>query len=79
MTTHSFFTVGNTIDLAKAPQLKGRGFTVGRLRCPPAKAVCPELSCKAPCKNGMCNNGRCICDMEFTGPDCQTNLVKQVL
>jgi hypothetical protein len=37
--------------------------------------VCPQLSCKAPCVNGQCFNGRCICDMEYTGASCEKNLV----
>ncbi|KAF8061962.1 leishmanolysin-like peptidase [Scenedesmus sp. PABB004] len=65
---------GGAIDLAK--QLPGRGFTSGRLKCPIARLVCPELACARPCRNGMCSNGRCVCDMEFTGPDCEVALVE---
>lgn len=64
---------GKSINLAQA--LPGRGFTSGVLGCPEGRVVCPQLSCKKPCVNGQCYQGRCICDMEFTGEDCSKNLV----
>jgi hypothetical protein len=64
---------GKSINLAEA--LPGRGFTSGVLGCPDGRVVCPQLSCKKPCVNGQCYQGRCICDMEYTGDDCSKNLV----
>lgn len=64
---------GGSIDLAQ--QLPGRGFISGKLRCPPASAICPGLSCKQPCVNGVCYEGRCRCDMEWVGERCEKNLV----
>lgn len=64
---------GGVIDLPK--DLPGRGFTSGRLRCPPGASICPELTCKPACVNGLCVGGRCVCDMEWTGNDCRTSLV----
>jgi hypothetical protein len=68
---------GGFIDLAK--QLPGKGFVSGKLRCPMARVVCPELSCKRPCGHGVCNNGRCICDMEYVGENCDKSLIPGVL
>jgi hypothetical protein len=68
---------GGYIDLAK--QLPGKGFVSGKLRCPMAKIVCPELSCKRPCGHGVCNNGRCICDMEYVGENCDQSLIPGVM
>lgn len=68
---------GGHIDLAK--QLPGKGFVSGKLRCPLAKVVCPELSCKRPCGHGTCTDGRCICDMEYVGEACDKSLLPGVL
>ncbi|KAF6258812.1 hypothetical protein COO60DRAFT_1516905 [Scenedesmus sp. NREL 46B-D3] len=68
---------GGYIDLAK--QLPGRGFVSGRLRCPLAEIVCPELTCKRLCVHGVCTDGRCVCDMEYVGEKCDKSLIPGVL
>jgi hypothetical protein len=72
-----FEITGGYIDLAK--QLPGKGFVSGRLKCPLANIVCPELSCKRPCGHGVCSDGKCICDMEYVGENCEKSLIPGVL
>jgi hypothetical protein len=66
-------TPGGSLNLAKV--LADKGFTSGVLRCPRNDVVCPSIGCPTPCNNAQCYKGRCICRMEYTGPNCSTSLV----
>ena len=58
-----------TVDLTSFGSL---GFSAGVLGpCPDNASFCNSLSCPADCYgNGLCNEGTCVCDTEFTGSDC---------
>jgi hypothetical protein len=65
--------VGKTLVLCMFPNqvTKVNGYD-GTLKCPNSfESVCKIQRCNSECNaNGMCLNGRCLCDPSFQGPAC---------
>jgi hypothetical protein len=64
---------GETVDLSKALPSKFQQGKIGP--CPEAATVCGSLACGEACTaGGQCHEGKCYCDLEFTGKDCGKRL-----
>ncbi len=57
---------GQTVDLARALPGKFEKGSVGP--CPDNKAMCESLACGPACAvGGVCKEGKCHCNLQFTG------------